>query len=162
MKFGHQVRQDFSSNGWVAGHSVIGCSVKIIVKHISLWIIVPGTGIHTLVSLQCIRKEESNKLMKEFHARFCGGHYTAQTTTHKILRVGYYWPTIFADTLNFVKRCQPCQLFARKQKLTAMPLRNVIVDVPFQQWGLDFIGEFKDNSSHGYRGILTSTDYFTK
>jgi hypothetical protein len=28
--------------------------------------------------------------------------------------------------------------------------------------GLDFIGKFKDNSSNGFRWILTATDYFTK
>jgi hypothetical protein len=27
---------------------------------------------------------------------------------------------------------------------------------------LDFIGQFKDNSSNGYTWILTATDYFTK
>jgi transposase InsO family protein len=37
-----------------------------------------------------------------------------------------------------------------------------VVEAPFQQWGLDFIGEFKDNSSNGYRWILTATDYFTR
>lgn len=37
-----------------------------------------------------------------------------------------------------------------------------MVDAPFRQWGLDFIGEFKDNSSHGYKWILMATDYFTK
>jgi transposase InsO family protein len=36
------------------------------------------------------------------------------------------------------------------------------MEAPFQQWGLDFIGEFKDNSSNGYKWILTTTDYFTK
>ena len=36
---------------------MIGCSVKykkIIVNHIVLWIIVPGMGVHTLVSLLII------------------------------------------------------------------------------------------------------------
>ena len=33
---------------------------------------------------------------------------------------------------------------------------------PFQQWGLDFIGKFKDNSRNGYSWILIATDYFTK
>ena len=37
-----------------------------------------------------------------------------------------------------------------------------MIEAPFQQWGLDFVGEFKDNSSNGYRWILTATDYFTK
>ena len=37
-----------------------------------------------------------------------------------------------------------------------------MVQAPFQQWDLDFIGKFKDNSSNGYTWILTATDYFTK
>jgi len=37
-----------------------------------------------------------------------------------------------------------------------------MVEAPFQQWGLDFIGQFKDNSSNGYAWIITATDYFTK
>jgi hypothetical protein len=38
----------------------------------------------------------------------------------------------------------------------------VVIEAPFQQWGLDFIGEFKDNSSNGYWWILTGTKYFTR
>lgn len=75
-----------------------------------------------MVILICVNREESGKLMKEFHAEFCGGHYTSRITTHKILRAGYYWPTIFSDTLNFVKQCHPCPFFAGKQHLDAMPL----------------------------------------
>jgi hypothetical protein len=37
-----------------------------------------------------------------------------------------------------------------------------VVEAPFQQWGLDFIGEFKDNSSNCYRWILRATYYFTR
>jgi hypothetical protein len=33
---------------------------------------------------------------------------------------------------------------------------------PFQQWGLDFIGEIHPASSGQHRWILTATDYFTK
>jgi transposase InsO family protein len=36
-----------------------------------------------------------------------------------------------------------------------------VIEAPFQQWGLDFIGEFKDISSNGYWWILIATDYFT-
>jgi transposase InsO family protein len=41
-------------------------------------------------------------------------------------------------------------------------LKLVVVEARFQQWGLDFVGEFKDNSSNGYRWILTTTNYFTR
>jgi len=37
-----------------------------------------------------------------------------------------------------------------------------VVEAPFQQRGLDFIGEFKDNLSNGYQWILTATNYFTR
>jgi hypothetical protein len=50
----------------------------------------------------------------------------------------------------------------RKEEATTLPLQPVIVEVPFQQWGLDFIGEFKDNSNNGYKWILMATNYFMK
>lgn len=92
----------------------------------------------------------------------CGGHYPAQTTAHKILRAGYYWPTLFKDSFSYVRTCQPCQLLAGKPKVHTLPLQPVVVETPFQQWGLDFIGEFKNNSSNGHKWILTCTDFFTK
>jgi hypothetical protein len=46
--------------------------------------------------------------------------------------------------------------------LAALPSKSVIVEEPFQQWGLDFISEFKENFGNGYRWILTATDYFTR
>jgi hypothetical protein len=46
--------------------------------------------------------------------------------------------------------------------LGSLALHPVVVKAPFQQWGLDFIDQFKDNSSNGYTSILTTTNYFTK
>jgi transposase InsO family protein len=109
-----------------------------------------------------VNKEEAKKILEELHSGYCGGHFAARTTAHKILRAGYYWPTLFSDTHQHVRSCQPCQYFSGKPKLPAQPLKPVVVEAPFQQWGLDFVGEFKDNSSNGYRWILTATDYFTR
>jgi hypothetical protein len=53
-------------------------------------------------------------------------------------------------------------LFTGKKKLATLPLQPVVVEAPFQQWVLDFIGQFKDNSSNGYTWIIMTTDYFTK
>ena len=36
------------------------------------------------------------------------------------------------------------------------------MQAPFQQWGLDFIGEIVNKSSGGHLYILVATDYFTK
>jgi hypothetical protein len=97
--------------------------------------------------------------MVYLHSRYCGGHFAACTTTHKILREGYYWPIIFSNVHRYVRSCQPCQFFVGKQRPPTIPLKLVIIEVPFQQWGLDFIGEFKENSSNGYRWVLTTTNF---
>jgi len=55
-----------------------------------------------------------------------------------------------------------CQVFQGKQKLFPLPLKPVEVNTPFQQWGLDFIGEIHPTSLAQHRWILTATDYFTK
>jgi hypothetical protein len=46
--------------------------------------------------------------------------------------------------------------------LQPLPLKPISVDAPFQQWGLDFIGEISPTSLGQHRWILTATDYFTK
>jgi hypothetical protein len=61
-----------------------------------------------------------------------------------------------------VKACNSCQLFSAKKNLPSFPLIPVKVEAPFQQWGLDFIGEIHPQSSAQHRWILTTNDYFTK
>ena len=53
-------------------------------------------------------------------------------------------------------------MFTGKQKVSALPLVPVKTEVPFQQWGLDFIREIHPHSSAQHKWILTATDYFTK
>jgi hypothetical protein len=67
------------------------------------------------IIIRFVNKEEANKLIEEFYSGYCGGHFAAHTTTHKILRVGYYWPTLFTSVHHYVRSCQPCQFFTRKQ-----------------------------------------------
>ena len=37
-----------------------------------------------------------------------------------------------------------------------------MITEPFEQWGMDIIGERKPNSSLQHKYILTATDYFTR
>jgi hypothetical protein len=84
------------------------------------------------VLLRCVNREEANKLLKELHSGHCGGNFIARTNAHKILRAGYYWPTLFVDTHRYVRSCQPCQYFTGKQNLPAQPFKHVVVEAPFQ------------------------------
>eukprot|EP00253_Pinus_taeda_P012041 PITA_12041 len=57
------------------------------------------------VLLRCLDKEQSIEFLQQFHSNMCGGHHYWKTTAHKILRVVYYWPSLFSDVFSFVKTC---------------------------------------------------------
>eukprot|EP00253_Pinus_taeda_P027202 PITA_27202 len=114
------------------------------------------------VLLNCLVEKEAKKAMEDCHQGDCGGHHFWKSTANKILRAGYYWPTLFADVYKMVKHCHKSQIFEGKQKLQPLPLKPIEVSAPFQQWGLDFIGEIHPASSSQHRWILIVTDYFTK
>jgi hypothetical protein len=114
------------------------------------------------VLLRCLDPHEAQKIMFEFHDSLCGGHHFWKTKAYKILRVGYYWPTLFTEVCRKIRACIKCQKFSGKKQLKSLPLNPVVASGPFQQWGLDFIGEIHPPSSGHHRWILTATDYFTK
>jgi len=58
--------------------------------------------------------------------------------------------------------CHECQIFHGKRKLLLPPLQPTLVQEPFQQWGLDFMGEIHPPSTTHHKWILTATNYFTK
>ena len=85
------------------------------------------------VLLRCLEKTEAEKVLQELHDGPAGGHYAGETTAHKILRAGYYWPAFFKDSYNYVRKCQICQTAAGKQKKLSMPLQPVNIEQPFSQ-----------------------------
>ena len=90
--------------------------------------------------LKCLSRSKADVVTAEIHGGACGGHKYWKATAIKILREGYYWPTIFTDVYSHVKACIECQKFAGKHKLQYLPLKSIAVNATFQQWGLDFIG----------------------
>ena len=50
------------------------------------------------VLLMCINLDQTNRMMREFHDGLDGGHFLARTTTMKIMRVSYYWTTLFNES----------------------------------------------------------------
>jgi hypothetical protein len=106
--------------------------------------------------------QEAQRAMTGFHDSSCGGHHFWRTTAYKILRAGYFWPDLFSNVFAKVRACFKCQKFVGKYQLKYFPLKPVMVSGPFQQWGLDFIGEIQPASSGHHKWSLTTTNYFTK
>eukprot|EP00253_Pinus_taeda_P009901 PITA_09901 len=114
------------------------------------------------ILLRCLEKTEAQKVLQELHDGPPGGHFGADTTSHKIIHTGYYWPTLFRDTHEYVRKCLNCQTSSGRQRKPAFPLQPVNIEQPFEQWGLEIIGEINPPSSKKHKYILTATDYFTK
>eukprot|EP00253_Pinus_taeda_P015145 PITA_15145 len=128
--------------------------------------LIKGQGLAKLMSETNFQALDINQLDNEPELatpqiRDCGGHLYWKSTADKILRAGYYWPSLFADVNKFFVLCHKCQIFEGKRKLLPLPLKPISTEKPFQQWGLDFIGEIHPSSGQ-HKWILTATDYFTK
>jgi hypothetical protein len=63
------------------------------------------------IFLNFLLKYEADKFLQYFHAGDCGGHLSWKTTTDKILRASFYWPTLFAYAHQKVTSCHKCQIF---------------------------------------------------
>jgi hypothetical protein len=83
------------------------------------------------ILLRCVDEKRAQELMKEFHEGICGRNFAPTTMTHKIIRVGFYWPSIFRDSYATIRKCVSCQQFSRRMKKCAMPLQPISIEQPF-------------------------------
>ena len=113
------------------------------------------------VFLRCIDNEEASRALHEAHSGTCGAHQSGAKLHFQIKRMGYYWPTMVKDSMDYAKRCQACQFHANYIHQPPEPLHPTITSWPFDAWGLDLVGPLP-KSSMGYQYILAATDYFSK
>ena len=53
-----------------------------------------------------LRTEEGKRVLEELHAGECSNHIQAQSLYIKELRLGYYWPTMRADSKYITQTCE--------------------------------------------------------
>ena len=74
--------------------------------------------------LRCLEKDDSEHILIELHDGLTSGHFSGEATTHKVLRAGYYWPTLFKDAHAHARKCQICQVNAGRERRPAFPLQS--------------------------------------
>ena len=80
------------------------------------------------VLLKCLEKNNVEHILIELHNCPVGSHFSRETTTHKVLRAGYYWPTLF----KYAHKCQICQVNAGRERRPAFPPEPVTIENPFE------------------------------
>ena len=72
-------------------------------------------------------EEEQSKILRKHHSAQYGGHFASLRTAQKILQCGFYWPTLFKESFEWVRRCDKCQRIGNINKRHEMPLHGVLV-----------------------------------
>uniref|UniRef100_A0A2N9F5L1 RNase H type-1 domain-containing protein n=1 Tax=Fagus sylvatica TaxID=28930 RepID=A0A2N9F5L1_FAGSY len=115
----------------------------------------------SLPYLRCLAPDEANYVMREIHEGICGNHSGARALQKKVVRAGYYWPSMQADAIRFVQHCDKCQRFANLVHSPPEMLVPMTAPWPFAQWGLDIMGPFPIGRRQ-LKFLVMAIDYFTK
>ena len=105
---------------------------------------------------------EVPSILATCHDKACRGHFPGQLTYQKILRAGYFWPTLFKDAHAYVKKCDVCQRYVRNDLRMEVPFHVALPLVPFEIWGIDYVEEVHPHSSKGMAYIVVAMEYLTK
>eukprot|EP00253_Pinus_taeda_P002579 PITA_02579 len=110
-----------------------------IIHHSTQYSWMEGYLFHIWVDQQircCVAEDDICEILKATHDGPSGGNFADKRIGHKVLHMGYYWPSIFRDA------------------------RDYVVLEPFKKWAIDFFGPF--SPPHQKAHILVCTNYVTK
>ncbi|XP_074298830.1 uncharacterized protein LOC141629781 [Silene latifolia] len=111
--------------------------------------------------LRCLNKKEANTVLQDVHSGECGNHAGGRSLSNKILRQGYFWPTMRADAVNHAKHYDSCQKAASAIHQPIEPMHPIISPWPFMMWGMDIVGKLPRAPGNRVY-MLVMTDYFSK
>ena len=83
--------------------------------------------------LKCINKEEAKYVLGEIHEGACRNHTGTKSLVSKVIRTGYFWPTMQVDIRELVKKCDKYQRFGNVQCLPVEKMTIISSPWPFAQ-----------------------------
>ena len=105
--------------------------------------------------------EEADYVIREVHEGICRNHSGSRSLVHKLIRVGYYQPTMQKDAQTYAKTCDKCQRFSNIIRQPSEELTPMIAPWPFTQWGLNIMGPSLIMVRQ-LKFLIVGIDYFTK
>ncbi|GJS36623.1 reverse transcriptase domain-containing protein [Tanacetum coccineum] len=74
---------------------------------------------------RCVVGSETLEILAHCHSGPTGGHHSANVTAKKVYESGFYWPSIFKDANEYVRRCDACQRSGNISSRNEMPQNNI-------------------------------------
>jgi len=90
--------------------------------------------------MTCVSGDECTRIMSELHERICRSHVGGRSLASKVIRAGFYWPSVREDCVRYAQRCKQYQMHADWHKAPPEELRSIYSPWPFHTWGIDVLG----------------------
>ena len=87
----------YLKNGALADGKEVARKLKVQVAQFVLIKVVLYKRSFSRPYLRCLSPKESDYVMKEVHEGIWGNHSGSRSLVHKLIRVGFYWPTMQKD-----------------------------------------------------------------
>jgi hypothetical protein len=111
--------------------------------------------------LLCVGELEAQRILKEIHDGSCGSYIGGRSLAGKVIRTGFFWPTILSNAKRYVRSCDKYQRYAELHHAPGEPLQTVFSPWPFYMWGVDILRPFPASQGQA-KFLLVAIDYFTK
>lgn len=92
--------------------------------------------------LRCLGENKDALVLTNVHKGACSSHISGKTLTHKLLEMGYYWPTLMKDNFSFAKKSDQFQIHIDLHHDPIEFLQMMTSPWPFYLWGVDILGMF--------------------
>lgn len=56
------------------------------------------------IFLKFLEAQDSDKVLRDLHDEPAEGHFMGNTTTHKVVQFGFYYPTLFKDSYSYTPK----------------------------------------------------------
>ncbi|KAL2926963.1 Gag-Pol polyprotein [Bienertia sinuspersici] len=111
--------------------------------------------------LKCITPEKGQEVLDDLHRGLCSSHIGGRALAEKIMRLGYFWPTLRQDAMDMVMKCEKFQKIGPLIHRPATELTTIDSPLPFAKWGMDILGPYTLATGQR-RYVFVIVDYFTK
>jgi len=111
--------------------------------------------------IKCLGPNETQEVLDDVHDGICEQHLGAKALAKKVLRAGYYWPTMLKDAQDYANLCDKCQRHGDMHLAPPAELTSLVSPWPFAWWGIDLLGPFPKATGQ-LKYLIVAIDYSTK
>ena len=112
-----------------------------------------GDKVNQFLLPSSMRKE----VIEELHDRM--GHQGIDMV-EKLVRARFYWPNIRPDILNWITKCEHCNLAKMPHFKVRTPVHSIVAREPLEVVAIDFT--VLEPASNGIENVLVMTDVYSK